>query len=171
MLKNKHAIKHLIREPMNDIDPHMQDPLSTIRLRAMDLLARREHSHLELHRKLAVRFPEHEDLLDQVLVGLKEDNLQSDERFVEAFVSSRIRKGQGPHRISMELQQRGLDQPLAERAVAESGADWAVLVVEVMVKKYGGKSCHDFSERAKRSKFLQYRGFNADQISACFKED
>jgi regulatory protein len=152
-------------------DSDTQDPLSTIRLRAMDLLARREHSHLELHRKLADRFPEHKDLLDQVLVGLREENLQSDERFAEAFVSSRVRKGQGPHRISMELQQRGLDQPLAERAVADSGSDWILLAGEVLAKKYGKQPCHDFSERAKRSKFLQYRGFNTDQISACFNED
>lgn len=95
-----------------EADTDTRDPLPIIRLRAMGLLARREHSHLELHRKLADRFPEHVDLLDQVLVGLQQDNLQSDERFAEAFVSSRVRKGQGPHRISMELQQRGLDQPL-----------------------------------------------------------
>ena len=154
-----------------EADTDTRDPLPIIRLRAMDLLARREHSHLELHRKLADRFPEHVDLLDQVLVGLQQDNLQSDERFAEAFVSYRVRKGQGPHRISMELQQRGLDQPLAERAVAESGADWTILAGEVMAKKYGGKPCNDFSERAKRSKFLQYRGFNTDQISACFNDD
>ena len=156
---------------MTDTEADTLDPLPVIRLRAMGLLARREHSHLELHRKLADRFPDHVDLLDQVLVGLREDNLQSDERFAEAFVSSRVRKGQGPHRISMELQQRGLDQPLAERAVAESGADWTILAGEVMAKKYGDKPCNDFSERAKRSKFLQYRGFNTDQISACFNDD
>lgn len=154
-----------------EADTDSRDPLSIIRLRAMDLLARREHSHLELHRKLADRFPEHEDLLGQVLVGLQQDNLQSNERFAEAFVSYRVRKGQGPHRISMELQQRGLGKPLAERAVAESGADWTVLAREVMAKKYGSKPCNDFSERAKRSKFLQYRGFNTDQISACFNDD
>ncbi|MEH6469485.1 MAG: regulatory protein RecX [Porticoccus sp.] len=152
-----------------DIDT--QDPLSTIRLRAMGLLARREHSHLELYRKLADRFPEHVDLLDQVLDGLQQDNLQSDVRFAEAFVSSRVRKGQGPHRISMELQQRGLNKLLAERAVVESGTDWMLLADEVMAKKYGKKPCNDFSELAKRSKFLQYRGFNTDQISACFNDD
>ncbi|MBQ0713178.1 MAG: regulatory protein RecX [Porticoccus sp.] len=156
---------------MTSTETDTRDPLSIIRLRAMGLLARREHSHLELHRKLADRFPEHGDLLDQVLAGLQQDNLQSDERFAEAFVSYRVRRGQGPHRISMELQQRGLDKPLAERAVAESGADWTVLAGEVMAKKYGDKPCNDFSERAKRCKFLQYRGFNTDHISACFNED
>lgn len=161
--------KEVVSEPMTDTDK--PDQPSIIRLRAMDLLARREHSHLELHRKLADRFPEHVELLDQVLCGLKKDDLQSDERFAEVFVSSRIRKGQGPHRISLELQQRGLDKHLAKRAVAESGADWHFLAGEAMAKKYGSKPCADFSERAKRSKFLQYRGFNNDQISACFSDD
>lgn len=155
----------------NKVDGGSQVSLSTIRLRAMGLLARREHSHLELYRKLADKFPEHVDLLTQVLDGLQQDNLQSDDRFAEAFVSSRVRKGQGPHRISLELQQRGVDKLLAERAVAESGADWILLAGEVMAKKYGKQPCTDFSERAKRSKFLQYRGFNIDQISACFNED
>lgn len=143
-------------------------PESAVRMRAMDLLARREHSRYELQQKLANKFPEQQHLLVQILDVLKQENLQSDERFAEAFVVSRARRGQGPHRIRLELQQRGVDEALAQRAVTGSDTDWFELAVEVMMKKYGSTPCVDFFERAKRSKFLQYRGFNAEQIRACF---
>lgn len=151
------------------IDP--QKPEVAIRFRAMGLLARREHSRLELHMKLADKFPQHRNLLQAVIETLQQDNLQSDERFSEAFVVSRIRKGQGPQRIFMELQQRGVEKTLAERVVRDGGVDWFRLAAEVMVKKYGDEPCPDFNERAKRSKFLQYRGFDSEQISRCFGGD
>ncbi len=148
-----------------------QDPKIAIRYRAMALLARREHSGLELHRKLSDKFPEYCDLLEAIIATLQQDNLQSDERFAEAFVASRIRRGQGPQRIRRELQQRGVETSLAERAVRDAGIDWFSLATEVLVKKYGDTPCFDFKERAKRSKFLQYRGFNTEQIGSCFGDD
>lgn len=144
------------------------DPVVAIRHRAMDLLARREHSYLELQQKLDNKFPDFTDRIEQVIFGLQQDNLQSDERFAEAFLSSRVSKGQGPHRVSLELQQRGVNKSLAEAVVVKSNVDWFYLAVEVMTKKYGDNPCHDFKERAKRSNFLHYRGFSSEQIAACF---
>lgn len=148
-----------------------QKPETLIRYRAMDLLARREHSRLELQRKLSVKFSDDTSLLAEVLDQLVDEGLLSDQRFAEAFVVSRVRKGQGPHRISLELQQRGVSKFEAENAVYAADTNWCELAVNVMTKKYGHQPCRDFSERAKRSKFLQYRGFNSEQISACFSED
>ncbi|TNE76319.1 MAG: regulatory protein RecX, partial [Gammaproteobacteria bacterium] len=51
------------------------------------------------------------------------------------------------------------------------GADWFLLAAEVMRRKYGGASCDNFQERARRSRFLQYRGFSGEQIQACFDGD
>jgi regulatory protein len=143
------------------------DPIVAIRHRAMDLLARREHSYLELQQKLNNKFPGSTDQVDQVVCRLQQDNLQSDERFAEVFLSSRVSKGQGPHRVSLELQQRGVNKSLAEAVVAKSGVDWFDLAADVMTKKYGDNPCNGFKERAKRSNFLHYRGFSSEQISAC----
>ena len=67
------------------------------RKRAMDLLARREYGCGELSRKL-VQKGFASDLSAEVVAGLKSDGLVADERFVEAFVRSRISRGHGPQR-------------------------------------------------------------------------
>ena len=151
---------------MNQSD--QKDPLAAMRFRAMDLLARREHSRVELQRKLRDKFPEHVELIDTVIAGLMRDQLQSDERFAEAFVSFRTKKGQGPHRISLELQQRGVSDSIIDAVLSINDITWYQLARDVLDKKYGGKPCSDFKEQAKRRQFLHYRGFNSDQISACF---
>lgn len=143
---------------------------SAMRMKAMDLLARREHSALELHRKLAAKFPENCELVDEVVSGLQVNGLQSDERFAEVFVSSRVKKGQGPQRIGMELRQRGVNQQLADQMLWGGNVEWLSVAREVLVKKYGNKPCADYKERSKRSGFLHYRGFTSEQISSCFNE-
>ena len=58
----------------------------------MDFLARREHSRLELYQKLKQRQFE-PDVINSELSKLLDEGLQSDERFAEAFLRSRIDKG------------------------------------------------------------------------------
>lgn len=152
-------------------DTEAKDPLALLRFRAMDLLARREHSAHELETKLATKFPEFEEHIVQVLSELQRDNLQSDRRFAEAFIASRIRKGQGPYRISQELQQRGVTSGDTREALASCGQDWFQLAAEVVQRKYGGTPCNSFQEQARRSRFLQYRGFSGEQIRSCFDDD
>jgi len=151
-------------------DSQQINPLSLVRARAMDLLARREHSCLELRQKLCAKLPEHSDLVETVIDGLQQDQLQSDDRFAEAFLSYRVRKGQGPHRISMELQQRGVSSSTISVVIDGCSVDWYQLANDVLIKKYGNKPCLDFKEQAKRRKFLHYRGFNSEHISACFDQ-
>lgn len=150
---------------------HQINPLSLVRARAMDLLARREHSSLELKQKLCAKLPEHSELVETVIDRLQQDQLQSDERFAEAFLSSRVKKGQGPRRIGMELQQRGVSSSIIGAVIADcTVVDWYQLANEVLIKKYGNKPCVDFKEQAKRRQFLHYRGFNTEHISACFDQ-
>lgn len=87
--------------------------------RALALLARREHSRQELRSKLIARgFSDAE--VDEALARLSENGLQSDERFVEALVRTRLQSGQGPARLRLELARHGLadlgDAALAEHA-------------------------------------------------------
>ena len=48
------------------------------------------------------------DEVDLAIERLVDEGLLSDARFAEAFVSARLRKGQGPTRIRGELKQRGV---------------------------------------------------------------
>jgi len=135
-----------------------------IRLAAMDLLTGREYLRSELAQKLAQKF-DNSPLIGEVLGQLISDGLQSDKRFVQAFIRSRIMRGQGEVRIRMELCQRGADKALADRAVANFDVDWFELARTVAQNKFGASSPADSREKAKRIRFLQYRGFSYDQIN------
>jgi regulatory protein len=143
--------------------------LVQVRKAGMDLLARREHTRLELRRKLRAKgFPE--AIVEEVLAALARERLQSDERFAESFVAGRIRRGQGPTRIAGELRQRGIADALAEAAIASAGTDWQALAREVRHKRFGKAAPRDFADRARQARFLQYRGFTTEQAMAAVGE-
>jgi len=134
-----------------------------IRRAAMDLLARREHSIRELRHKLRRRFGD-TPLVDEALSALAEDNLQSDERYAASFVRQRAARGYGPVRIRQEMREKGLDKSAIALALEGAQMDWRALAVEVSRKKFGETPPGDAAERARRSRFLLYRGFDADDV-------
>ena len=134
-----------------------------IRRAAMDLLARREHSFKELSDKLSRRFTD-QDLIVEQLEKLRDENLQSDQRFAEMFVRSRIGKFHGPIRIKNELRERGVAERWVSHAIREEGVDWAVLLEDLASNKYGEEPPVDARERARRMRFFQYRGFGFELI-------
>lgn len=134
-----------------------------LRYAAMSLLARREHSRLELRQKLLKRFPDESDLVDTVVQNLAAEALQSDDRFAEAFVSMRKNRGQGPVRIIGELQQRGVTEAVYSRYIDPSDEEWLASARTVCLRKYGAFASKP-AQRAKQMRFLQYRGFTSEQI-------
>jgi regulatory protein len=140
-------------------------PLDTadIRRAAMDLLARREHSSRELHHKLRRRFGDTPSI-EKVLSRLAEENLQSDERYAASYVRQRAARGYGPVRIRQEMREKGLDRSAIATALERAQVDWRRLAAEVSRKKFGETPPGDASERARRSRFLHYRGFDADDV-------
>lgn len=129
----------------------------------MDLLARREHCFTELATKLSRQFSDSQ-AIEQQLRLLAEQNLQSDRRYVETFVRSRVRKGQGPLRISSELRQKGVAMRLISSVFEENDTDWGLVIQSVSAAKYGNTAPRDEREKAKRIRFFQYRGFDFEQI-------
>jgi regulatory protein len=129
----------------------------------MDLLARREHGRAELQRKLvAAGFDV--DVAADALRRLAEEGLQSDRRFVESFVQSRINQGKGPLRIHADLGQKGIASGLIDEVLEETGEDWCALAREARLKKFGRTQPAGFRDKARQMRFLQYRGFEPDQI-------
>lgn len=100
--------------------------LREARVAAMDYLARREHSCLELTQKLLRRGID-EDAAAATVERLRAENLVSDSRYSEAYVRSRVNKLFGPLRIRAELRQRGVDEASVESAMAEWGGNWQQL--------------------------------------------
>ena len=136
---------------------------------AMNLLARREHSLLELKLKLTARDID-ADQVDAVVADLAARDLVSDARFAESFTQARMRRGQGPVRIRQELRQRGVDAATADNCLAARAGEWESLVVSVRHKKFGESLPEEFKDKAKQMRFLEYRGFTAEQINAAFEK-
>lgn len=130
-----------------------------IRGRALAMLTRREHSRVELERKLG-DLGAQPPLVSEVLDELVERHLQSDERFAEVFVRSRAQKGHGPRSIGADLRSRGLDAEQVAAALAASGYDWAERAAEVRQDRFGRALPADPREKARQLRFLQYRGFS-----------
>lgn len=137
------------------------------RKKAMDFLARREYGHAELVKKLAGKgFTQ--EVAEQAVSKLTQEGLQSDARFAESFVRSRIDQGKGPVRIRLDLSQRGIGDAAIEIALEESGADWRLLACEQRIRKFGPDLPADFREKARQMRFLKYRGFEQDHIQSAF---
>lgn len=132
-----------------------------IRVSAMNMLARREHSRSELFEKLIRRFPDH-DKVDQELSNLHSDGLQSDERFIQSFIAGRISRSQGPLKIRQELKRYDLDATLVAAAFEKVDQDWQRIAVEAAQRKFAGKNLKMPKERDRARQFLYRRGFDSD---------
>ena len=141
---------------------------SNIRNKAMDLLARREHSEQELRQKLKTR--EYDaDAIDEVLQALKKDRLQSDERFTESYVNHRFNAGVGPLKIRFELRQKGVSDRLADEFLEPLSDQWDELMTRQRIRKYGASIPNDYAERMKQARFLQNRGFSPESVMRLFR--
>ena len=98
------------------------------------------------------------------MAELVAEGLVSDERFVEALLHVRRTRGYGPLYVRRELQEKGIDRSVIERWLDIDSRDWVEDVKRVYKKKFGGKQPASLTERAKRTRFLQQRGFTHDQI-------
>jgi regulatory protein len=143
---------------------------SDVRRAAMDLLARREHSHHEIVLKLTRRFGDHPEFFEQEIGKLTNEGLQSNRRLAEAYIRSRTNRGQGPVKIRMELRAKKVGDETISTAFEECGIDFSELAQSVAGKKFGdelGKAT-DMKTRARISRFMQQRGFSYDHISCLY---
>jgi len=132
----------------------------------MNLLARREQSFFELVQKLSDKYPDFNkaDTILPALEKLREENLQSDERFVESYVRYRKTRGMGPLKIGMELEQKGVNDGLIQDELYSEDNDWIEECREVMLRKYPDGPAEKLEDRQKQYRFLNQRGFDSEQI-------
>ena len=138
----------------------------SLKARALQWLAQREHSRQELRAKLLrIRRDGEapgptEDEVEAVIEWLAAQGHLSDARFIESRVHARQRRF-GNLRIRQELQQHGLALDAdAQQALKSSEFERAR---EVWVRKFGAPA-DDASGRARQMRFLAGRGFSADVI-------
>lgn len=141
-----------------------------VELAAVRLLARREHSVEELGRKLKLK-GHPAATVETVVARLRDKQLVSDDRYSSSMVRHRAQRGQGPIRIRAELRQQGITDEAIEMQLHTADLDWDAIAAATRQRKFGATPPRDLSERAKQTRFLQYRGFSSDQIRAALKSE
>ena len=132
-------------------------------MRALGLLARREHARGELEFKLASGGAE-ADAIRRVLDALEARGMLSEERFTEQFVRSRRNRGQGPRRIREELRRRGIGDAAATEALGQDDEYWSEQASQARIRRFGEDPPADYREWARQARFLERRGFTTEQI-------
>ena len=144
----------------------MPAPKPSLKARALRYLAAREHSRLELARKLARHAGENDDV-DALLDWLEAQKFLSESRFAESLVHRRAARF-GNARILSELQSHGLDDATVSSLRHSLLDDEEARAWQAWRKKFN--SPPDSAEaRAKQMRFLQQRGFSHTAIQATMK--
>jgi regulatory protein len=129
--------------------------------RALRYLAAREHSRMELERKLKPH-AESAEQLAQVLDDLAAKDFISEARVVESVINRRSAKF-GAARVKHELLGKGLDAELVLEAMNGLKATEVERAREIWRRKFDGPAS-DAAGRAKQMRFLAARGFSGDTI-------
>jgi regulatory protein len=145
-----------------------QRPALSLKARALQWLGQREHSRIELRRKLLRRArldaQDHDDdpgpAVEQLLDWLEAEQHLSPGRFVESRLHVRAAR-YGNLRIRQELAQHGLaPDPQQAQALALSEFERA----RALWGRRFGTPPADAAERARQLRFLAGRGFSAEVV-------
>jgi len=137
-------------------------PGPSLKGRALRLLSNREHSKLELIKKLKVHAQTPEEL-SQVMDWLQAKGFINEKRVLESVIYRRATK-LGFARVARELQEKGLDSEAIANAVHELKSSERQRASDVWFKKFKNKALTP-SERAKQTRFLLSRGFAPSVVS------
>jgi regulatory protein len=135
--------------------------------RALRYLSQREHSRVELERKLA-RFAEDtaqasaQAQIAAALDDLSNKDLLSDARAAESVLVGQGRR-YGVRRLKQTLQTKGLDAELVTSTLQQARLTELDRAREVWRRRYGAVAV-DAAARAKQMRFLAGRGFDGDVI-------
>ena len=129
------------------------------------LLGRQEYSRRELTQKLQQREAS-DEFIENLLDWCEKHNFINGQRYCEGFVRKHIFKCHGLKRIQSEAMSKGIDRALLETVIEELEIDWFELAQEAYNKKYSTTPANlEYKEKAKRVRYLMYRGFSYDQIN------
>ena len=147
--------------PVNDKASSPSGFSLSLKGRALRYLATREHSRMELERKLKPH-AESAEQLAQVLNELIAKDFISEARVVESVINRRAAKF-GAARVKHELLGKGLDAELVAEAMSGLKATEVERARQIWRRKFDGPAL-DAAGRAKQMRFLAARGFSGDTI-------
>lgn len=144
----------------------MRSPPLSLKGRALRYLSQREHSRLELARKLS-RYAEEGDDVDALLDFLEQNKWLSQERFSESLIHRRSARF-GNSRIVAELQSHGVNGEALQELKAGLNDSETARACDIWQRKFGEVAA-DPAERNKQVRFLMQRGFSQKAIRAAIK--
>jgi len=148
-------------------DAEGSKPALSLRQQALAALARREHSRVELQRKLA-RKTDDADELARLLDEFEANGWLSDERFASS--TARSRQGRFSQRYIVEdLKHKGVGGDTAREAVDALEQDDYATALALWRQRFGTPP-RDQKEKARQVRFLQSRGFALSVVFRVLKE-
>ena len=145
----------------SEIDPQIDKDLLD---RALSLLARREHTTIELTRKLEKRGYRRNEI-DRVIQHLTVQGYLSMSRFLDDFLGNRLERFVGPLHIQRDLRSRGFTQSEIEAAFISRDIDWTEKAKSLLKKRGISSENEEFVEPKTRSEWkaahrtLRNRGY------------
>jgi regulatory protein len=130
--------------------------------RALRLLSQREHSRLELSRKLAAH-AESPEQLETLLDALEQEKWLSAERFAQS-VAHRRGERFGVRRIQQELQAHRLEPGVTTEVLDALSQSERERAFAIWARRFGVLATEPI-ERARQQRFLLQRGFSGDTIT------
>jgi len=146
------------------------DDQPAARLVALRLLNRRDFCAAELTTRLVERGAA-EQTAATVVAELGRERLVDDSRYAEHYVAWHASRGQGPLRIAHELRELGVAGAIVEQAVDATSTAWRERCQKLRRRRFSDEPPKEWKERARQARFLQYRGFSADQVRAALGND
>jgi regulatory protein len=107
--------------------------------------------------------------VEEVLKKFVDKDIQSDERYAEMVVRGAYRKGKGPSFVRRTLNEHDIDYSIVSLLLQSQDFDWYELAKTVREKRFGELGPEDWTAKQKQMRFLQYRGFDQDQINYAFE--
>ncbi|MBI3524974.1 MAG: recombination regulator RecX [Betaproteobacteria bacterium] len=145
-------------------------PQRSLRLRAVGLLARREHSRAELVKKLGPLGSTEE--INAVLDQLEQTGLLSDARAAHAYVRGHAARF-GVAKLKYNLRSKGIGDELIAASLTQEGmTEELQRARELWRRKFGKQpsaTASDAKEWARQARFLQSRGFSTEIIRKLLK--
>lgn len=141
--------------------PQRGKPALSLKGRALKLLSMREHSRVELRRKLASH-AESSEQLEAVLDEMTANRFLSLERFADSVVNRKAARF-GAARIKAELTQHQLPGHVAEAVVSSLRETELQRAHQLWARRFGEVAVTP-QEQARQARFLLARGFAGDVV-------
>ncbi len=146
----------------DEVSPRRR-PRKKAREKVMDLLARRDHSELELRRKLSVQY-EADEVADAIEFAKQNKWMKAPEELASQVAQQLNRKNRGARYIQKFLQSRGLPR------VAKDSDEEFRKALELATIKLRHDPPFAFEERNKIARLLKNRGFDDEIIRKVIHE-